>query len=440
MTATPSSAGRLFAVTGRPVLHSRSPDMFAAAFEALGLPHRYLRLAADTADEALRLAAELGLSGLNLTAPFKSDAAELASRLSPRAEAIGATNLMLPDGQRWQADNTDGAGVVGALRVAGLEPDGRRAVVLGAGGAGRAAAQGLQTAGAEVCLVNRTFERARSAAARIGCQAAGLGELEDRLAAAELLVACLPTGAQPVEAAWLRPGLWVLEADYAAGELTVTARKAGASVVGGLDWLLHQALAGFERMCGQVPPADAMRTVLDTPARRPAALPNLALVGFMASGKTAVGRSLAERLGWRFVDLDEVIEDRAGRSIPDLFAEQGEPAFRALERRALADVAKQSGQVIACGGGAVIDADNRRVLNDRCAVFWLWAPLSLCLERSAGSRRPLLAGVDGAARPRELLTERHPLYAAVADLVLGVEGRPAEGLAERIADEVRFCD
>jgi shikimate kinase len=239
-----------------------------------------------------------------------------------------------------------------------------------------------------------------------------------------------------VEAAWLRPGLWVLEADYAAGQLTAAARAAGAEVVDGLGWLLHQALVGFERMCGQAPPVEAMRAALAAP-RRPTGRPNLALVGFMASGKTAVGRALAQRLGRRFVDLDDVVEQRAGCAVEDLFAAQGEAAFRALERQVLAEVSAGSGQVIACGGGAVIDPENRRRLMDGCAVCWLWAPLALCLERAAGSARPLLAGADRRKRALELLTERHPLYAAVADLVVGVEGRAAEGLADGIADEVR---
>ncbi len=419
---------RAFAVTGRPVAHSRSPQLFRAAFAALGLEHRYFRLAADDGDRALRLAAELELAGLNVTAPFKAAVAERAAELGPAATALGAVNLVRPSAGGWRGGNTDAGGVVAALRRAGQRLEESRAVVLGTGGAGRAAAWGLLRAGARVCLVNRTAARAQRLAERWGCAWARWPAFAASLADADLLVSCLPGGVAPPPGAGLGPGLTVLDANYAGSVWRAPARRAGCGWVDGLEWLLAQAEAGFERWLERPVPAAAMRRAMDS---APAAPANIALFGFMGSGKTSLGRALAARDGRRFVDLDALVAERAGCAVAEIFARRGEAAFRALERAALERVSGERGLVLACGGGCLLQPANRALLGEDWLGVWLWAPLSLCLDRCAGSDRPLL-GADAA----RLWALRLPGYAARADLVLdGSERGPAE-LAERMVDEL----
>lgn len=426
---------RLFAVTGRPVLHSQSPQLFQAAFDALGLDARYLRLAADDAEEVLRLAGQLGLSGFNATAPFKQALAELVAAGDRDSAQLLAINTLVCAGGGWRGYNSDPAGVCGALAEAGLDLSGLRAVVVGAGGAGRAAAWGLARAGARVVLVNRSPDKAQRAAVTLGCCHARLDELPARLAEAQALVVCLPPDASVIEPGWLHPGLSVLEADYAHGPVRELAQRAGCRVVAGRAWLLHQALAAFEWLLGRQAPGEAMRRALAAEPAGPAA--NLALVGLSGSGKTSVGRLLAGRLGWGFVDTDQRVEQAAGRSIARIFAEKGEAGFRRLEREALDQALGAERQVIACGGGAVLDQANRARLRARSQVIWLWAPPELCLARVEDGSRPLLTGDDPLGRAADMLAERRPLYAAVCDLVIGVEGRSAGALADRIQDEVR---
>ncbi len=419
---------RAFAVSGRPVAHSRSPQLFRAAFAALGLGHRYLRLAADDGDQALRLATALGLAGLNVTAPFKAAVAERATELDPAATALAAVNLALPAADGWRGENTDAAGAVAALRRSGLALEDRRAVVLGSGGAGRAAAWGLLRAGARVCLVNRTAARAQRLAERWGCAWARWSDFGAALAGSDLLVSCLPAGVAPPPGAGLGPGLTVLDANYAGSVWRAPARRAGCGWVDGLEWLLAQAEVGFERWLERPAPAAAMRRALDS---APAAPANIALFGFMGCGKTSLGRALAARKGRRFVDLDALVAERAGCAVAEIFARRGEAAFRALERAALERVSGERGLVLACGGGCLLEPANRALLGDDWLGVWLWAPLAQCLDRCAGSQRPLLGG-DSA----RLWALRLPGYAARADLVLdGSERGPAE-LAERMADEL----
>ncbi len=141
---------------------------------------------------------------------------------------------------------------------------------------------------------------------------------------------------------------------------------------------------------------------------------NLILTGFMGTGKTSVGRAVAERLGWPFVDLDDVIAERAGKPIPAIFAEGGEPAFRALEAAACRELAEPRGLVVATGGGAAVDPANREALAAGGVVICLDAAAETILHRvGEDASRPMLAGSDRLARIRALLGQRAAAYAAI---------------------------
>ncbi len=142
--------------------------------------------------------------------------------------------------------------------------------------------------------------------------------------------------------------------------------------------------------------------------------PNIALVGFMGTGKTAVGKCLAERLAMRFVDMDDVIVERQGKPIARIFDEDGEPAFRAMERALVQELAEQQGLVIGAGGGVVLNPDNIRDFGRTGHVVCLSLDPETILERLANDRsRPLLEGEDKARKIRETLAARKPLYDAV---------------------------
>ncbi len=162
----------------------------------------------------------------------------------------------------------------------------------------------------------------------------------------------------------------------------------------------------------------------------------------MGAGKTSVGRACARRLDRAFVDVDEVVELATGRVISEIFATDGEAAFRLLERDALAEAcAGIEPGVIACGGGAVIDPDNRRALRAACCVVWLRVPTStLVLRVGSGSGRPLLAGVEAIeARLDRLGRLRAPAYVAAAHVVLDTEGCSVDEAALGVLDAFTRC-
>lgn len=167
---------------------------------------------------------------------------------------------------------------------------------------------------------------------------------------------------------------------------------------------------------------------------RGAAFPGVVLIGFMGSGKSSVGRELARRFGAPFVDVDERIESAAGSSIRDLFAREGEPAFREREKAALREALSVKGCVIATGGGAFADEENRALLRSYAPVVYLEAAVGTLLDRLAGDLgRPLLRGGDREAVVRELLSRRIPGY-RTADLTVRTDGRTVEEVAGQVAD------
>jgi shikimate dehydrogenase len=251
-------------VCGWPVAHSRSPQMHNAALAAAGLAGwRYLRLPLppELFEETVRALPAAGFRGVNVTIPHKRAALALADRASDAARAIGAANTLTFEEGAIVADNTDAPGLLAALPES---PRGRTALVLGAGGAGRAAAWALTTAGAQVAIWNRTPERARELAADIGARAVEVAE------PADILVNCTSVGlhdpaatfkALPIEADDLGAGSLVVDMVYTAGttRLLEAARTRGARVVDGLEVLVAQGAASFERWTGMEAPREAMR-------------------------------------------------------------------------------------------------------------------------------------------------------------------------------------
>jgi shikimate kinase len=164
---------------------------------------------------------------------------------------------------------------------------------------------------------------------------------------------------------------------------------------------------------------------------------NVVLVGFMGSGKSTIGRGLARRLGWRFVDTDDVVRRAAGgRNIPDLFRDEGEATFRDRESDAICEVAENKNQVIATGGGAVLRPENTDRLRAAGTVVWLTARPDVVVARTArrANDRPLLAGAgdDLLTHILKMLGERGPCYQAAAHLVVDTSDRPPHAIVEEV--------
>ena len=161
---------------------------------------------------------------------------------------------------------------------------------------------------------------------------------------------------------------------------------------------------------------------------------NIALIGFMGTGKTAVGKILAEKLGRKFVELDSLIEQKSGKSIPDIFQQHGEAAFRELEIEATKKISTGGNLVIACGGGIVLNKINIDRLKSNSVIVYLTAFPNIILKRTLtdGEGRPLLNVSDRASEIRELLRFRKPFYERAADIRINTSKLDIDSVAEQI--------
>lgn len=173
----------------------------------------------------------------------------------------------------------------------------------------------------------------------------------------------------------------------------------------------------------------------DTPPK------NIVLIGFMGCGKSTVGRELHQRLGYRLIDTDHEIEERAGRTIAAIFADSGEETFRDFESELLRELTSpdQPRRIVSTGGGIVGREGNRELLRQLGYVVWLCAPMEIILERTAKNRdRPLLHTDDPAERIRTLLRIREPLYAETAHLRLDTSDLDSGEIATGILESARY--
>ena len=258
-------------VCGWPVAHSRSPVMHEAALAAAGLEgwtYQLLPLPPQLFAETVRALPAAGFRGVNVTIPHKQAALALADTASDAAREIGAANTLTfeRDGA-INADNTDAPGLIAALGER-WDPAGRRVLVLGAGGAARAAVWALLQAGAaDVAVWNRTAERARALTGELG------GRAVEEAPPAEIVVNCTSVGladrdatfkALPLQADSLGAGSCVVDMVYRDGgtRLLEAARTRGADVIDGLEILVAQGAASFERWTGRTAPRQAMRAAV----------------------------------------------------------------------------------------------------------------------------------------------------------------------------------
>ena len=373
--------------------------------------YRYELCPLPTEAEARAFLEKRAFKAINVTIPYKRLVMEYCTYLDPRAKAIGAVNTVVNKNGLLYGYNTDYLGFAHLCAAHGVDFAGRTVLILGTGGTHNTTrAVALDQGAARVLTVSRTPDRAK-------------GELsypEAVSSGAQIVINTTPAGMYPnvgvcsLDVAAM-PGLEaVVDVVYNPDktELVLRAEEAGVPVaVGGLEMLVAQAVYAAEyfldRKFGDAP----ARIRRITAALRKEQL-NVVLVGMPSCGKSTLGRLLAKQLGRTFVDLDEEIVKADGRSIPEIFAAEGEEGFRRRESEQTARFSKEGRQVISCGGGILKKPENLRVLRQNGVVLFLDRPLE---ELTVGGGRPLSSSPEAL---RQMEKERRPLYLAAADAVV----------------------
>ena len=402
-----------YGLLGERLGHSFSPQIHR---DLAGYDYQLLPTPPEAVED---LFARRAFQGLNVTIPYKRTVMPLCDEIDPRAAAIGAVNTVVNQNGRLTGYNTDIDGFLYMARRAGVDMAGKKVVILGSGGTSRTARAAAGELGArEIVTVSRRGEDNY--------------QNLSRHADAQVLVNTTPVGMYPnwgqspvsLESFPALEGVLDVVYNPLRTALLLQAEERGLPCSCGLPMLVAQAKRAAELFTGQNIDDSRTEAVLHGLRRQ---LTSIVLIGMPGCGKTTVGRALAGKLGRTFVDLDEEIVRRAGTSIPEIFAREGEAGFRERESALVREFGERTGLVVSTGGGVVTRRENYIPLKQNGLLLHL-------------RRDPAALPTDGrplsqATAPEELWRRRAPLYAAFADGEIDNNGTLA-GTLEQIEKEM----
>lgn len=353
-----------------------------------------------------------GFAGLNVTIPYKTVVAKYCDVIDPEAKAIGAINTMYFKAGGLHGTNTDYHGLDYATKRAGISFAGKKVLVLGGGGTSRTAQALISDSGAAAIFV----------AERNPKQADGVNSISYATLPrdVEIIVNTTPVGMFPrnlesiIHLADFPKCVGVLDVIYNpfSTALVMEAKALGIPNSGGLPMLVAQATRAAELFTGR---KDLHKETERIISELETELCNIVLTGMPGSGKTTLGKKLAKRINKAFVDLDKEIEKLAGKSIPDIFQQDGEPKFRELETQVAMEFGKQKGLVISTGGGVLLNLINAMALKQNGKMVFIDRPVS----QLATTGRPLSTSLEALTKMEQ---ERRPFYEKDADITLLNQG------------------
>ncbi len=443
-----------YGLIGKTLAHSYSKEIH----EALGKYEYHLFSLAESELADFIEAGDFG--GLNVTIPYKQDVIPLCDEISELARSIGAVNTLYwkegadaaakdqsaepgartPVGRRLIGHNTDYEGFLYAAKRAGITFDGKTVLILGTGGTSLMARKAAADQGAaRIYIASRSAASAETEISGKG----GAKTLSSQLTYRELpaiadriqvIVNTTPVGMYPgnmksaVDLSDFGQCESVIDVIYNPfrTKLLLNAEKAGIRFSNGLPMLVAQATAAAGYFLGTPGAFESENEPIIASMEKQ--MENLVLVGMPGSGKSTIGRLLADQTEKRLVDMDAEIEKRAGMTIPEIFRKHGEEYFRDLESEVAADLGKERSLVIATGGGAVLRPENVDALRQNGKVIHVRRPVS----NLPMDGRPLSKDMEALQRMEQ---ERLPIYEAAADMTFD-NGRfcSREELAARVAE------
>lgn len=376
-----------YGLIGKTLVHSFSPEVH----KRLG-DYDYGLYNCETPADIEKLLKDERFGGFNVTIPYKKTVMEFCHRIDDDAESIGAVNTVIrqEDGT-LVGYNTDYFGFLYMLKSAGIDPKGKKVLVLGRGGASQAVQAVLHKAN-----TRETVNISRS----------NLNEIRNHFDS-EIIINATPVGMYPNNGESLvnlddfRKCCGVLDLVYNPHrtKLIMDAELRSIPAIGGLIMLVAQAVKASELFTGACFRDDKIQEVTEEIWKE---TQNIIYIGMPGSGKTTLGRKKAEVLGREFIDIDQLIEEEVGMTIPEFFDKVGETRFREIETQILSRVSKEHGQVIATGGGVVKKKINYQIIRQNGHVVWVKRDI----DKLATGGRPL-----SLATPlEELYEERKGAY------------------------------
>lgn len=392
---------------GEKLTHSFSKEIHAKLFD---YKYELKEIPKGELDAFMR---EKSFKAINVTIPYKQDVIPYLDYIDDIAKSIGAVNTIVNKNGRLYGYNTDFLGMKALIERAGIEVSGKNVYVLGSGGTSKTAAAVARSLGAkEVKRVSRS--------GKDGCITYEQAYKED----IEIIINTTPCGMYPnigeapldITELSAFPNLCgVVDAIYnpLSSKLLCDAEGNDILCTGGLYMLVAQAAFAAEHFTGTGVEGKKIEDIFRELMLKKT---NIVLIGMPASGKTTVGTALAEKLGRELIDTDAEAVKKAGKSIPEIFAESGEAVFRDIESQVIKEVSAMQGAVIATGGGAVLRRQNVELLKENGRIYFLDRPLELLITTDD---RPLSSNRADLERR---YNERYEIYLDSADVV--IDGAP----------------
>ena len=395
---------------GRKLGHSYSP-----AIHALLGDYEY-RLYEKEPEELESFLRNSDWDGINVTIPYKQSVIPYLDSLTPIAQELGAVNTIVRRGGKLIGANTDYWGFRSMVARRGISPAGKKCLVLGSGGASQVVQFVLKDLQAQVIVISRN----------------GADNYQNisRHADASIIVNTTPVGmypevgVSPVDLDMFPTLEAVLDVVYnpSRTQLLLDAERRGLVTMNGLWMLISQAIFAALKFAGK---RTGSRSIEEVHQILKSQMENIVLIGMPGCGKSTVGKIVARQTGKQFVDADEKIVELAGKPIPAILAEDGEEAFRDWETKALSELGKQSGLVIATGGGCVTKERNYSLLHQNGTIYWLQRDL----DQLPTDGRPL----SQANELSDMYAVRKRMYARFADKIIDNNGAP-EAAAQAIGE------
>jgi shikimate dehydrogenase len=343
---------------------------------------------------------------INVTIPYKQTVIPYLDEISERAEAIGAVNTIVNRDGKLFGDNTDFGGMLSLIDKMGLDLSGKKVLILGTGGTSKTAfavADSLEAK--EIYKVSRSAKEG----------SISYEEMYEKHADADIIINTTPCGMfpdtykRPVDLERFSNIEGVVDAIYnpLSSMLVQQAKELGAKAQGGLYMLVAQAVLAAEIFTDQLLDEELIDKIY---GKLLAQKRNIVLTGLPSSGKTTAGKRLAEITGRRFIDSDDVIIEREGVPISEIFSKRGEKAFRDIESEVIAELSKENGVIIATGGGAVLRKENVEALKTNGLIVFLDRDPDTLIPTDD---RPLF---DEKEKMKKLYKDRYPIYTATADI------------------------
>lgn len=389
-----------YCVIGKSLPHTLSPEIH----RALG-NENYDVVELESADALKRFVVQKECEGFNVTIPYKRDIMPMLDEIDAEALDVGAVNTVVMSGGRLKGYNTDVKGMTRALEMAKIEINSRHVLILGSGGTGHTANYVCRRLGAaSVDTVSRTGELNYT-----NCY-----ERKD----VQVIINATPVGmfpqinACPIDVSKYDRLEGVFDCIYnpTRTRLLNEADMRGINACGGMYMLVEQARLShnlfMEAVGGEKVGREKSEEICSKMLGNRS---NIVLIGMAGCGKSSIGRNVAKALNMPYVDTDTTIVKKAGKSIPEIFSDEGEGTFRRLEREAVKEACAKTGRVIATGGGAPLDSESAFYMRSTGLVAYITRDAELLARKG----RPLSCDIEAV---RRLMMEREPVYRKNADL------------------------